>query len=194
MKHKLIAAIMTVTVALGGAMAVQSKQAFAQEAAQQLPTVVMAIVDIQKIMRESAASVSIRDQIDGVRSGYQADLDAKEERLRKTDEDLKRQRAILAPEAFEEKRKEFEEEVLGVQREVQGRNAVIEQAIGDATGKIREKLIPILAEIMEERGASVLLDKSQVLVSDKSLEVTTTSLTRLNKALPEVTVEMPEPE
>lgn len=194
MKHKLIAAIMTVTVALGGVMAVQSKQAFAQEAAQQLPTVVMAIVDIQKIMRESAASVSIRDQIDGVRSGYQADLDAKEERLRKTDEDLKRQRAILAPEAFEEKRKEFEEEVLGVQREVQGRNAVIEQAIGDATGKIREKLIPILAKIMEERGASVLLDKSQVLVSDKSLEVTTTSLTRLNKALPEVKVEMPEPE
>lgn len=194
MKHKLVAAIMTATMALGGVMVIQSKHAAAQDSVPQLPMVVMAIVDIQKIMRESAASVSIRDQIDGVRSSYQADLDAKEERLRKTDEELKRQRAILAPEAFEEKRKAFEEEVLGVQKEVQGRNAIIEQAIGDATGKIREKLIPILAEIMEERGASVLVDKSQVLVSDKGLEVTTSSLTRLNKALPEVTVEMPEPE
>jgi hypothetical protein len=47
---------------------------------------------------------------------------------------------------------------------------------------------------MEERGATVLLDKSQVLVSDKILEVTTTALNRLNKSLPEVIVEIPEPE
>ncbi len=173
---------------------VTPRVALAQDAIQQLPTVVMAVVDIQKIMRESAASVSIRDQIDQVRVGYQSELDAKEERLRGTDEELKRQRAILAPEAFEEKRKEFEEQVLEVQRDVQGRNAVIEQAIGNATLKIREKLIPILAKIMEQRGASILMDKSQVLVSDKTLEVTTTALNRLNKALPEVTVEIPEPE
>lgn len=194
MKHRSIAVIVAATVALGGVVFVQPKHALAQNAGQQLPTVVMAIVDVQRIMRVSAASVSIRDQIDQVRSGFQADLDAKEERLRKTDEDLKRQRAILAPEAFEEKRKAFEEEVLGVQREVQGRNSVIERAIGDATAQIREKLIPILAAIMEERGASVLLDKSQVLVSDKNLEVTTAALNRLNKSLPEVTVEIPEPE
>lgn len=194
MKHRSIAVIVAATVALGGVVFVQPKHALAQNAGQQLPTVVMAIVDVQRIMRVSAASVSIRDQIDQVRSGFQADLDAKEERLRKTDEDLKRQRAILAPAAFEEKRKAFEEEVLGVQREVQGRNSVIERAIGDATAQIREKLIPILAAIMEERGASVLLDKSQVLVSDKNLEVTTAALNRLNKSLPEVTVEIPEPE
>jgi Skp family chaperone for outer membrane proteins len=173
---------------------VTPRGALAQDASQQLPTVVMAVVDIQKIMRESAASVSIRDQIDQIRAGYQSELDAKEERLRGTDEELKRQRAILAPEAFEEKRKEFEEQVLEVQRDVQGRNAVIEQAVGNATSKIREKLIPILAKIMEQRGASILMDKSQVLVSDKTLEVTTTALNRLNKALPEVTVEIPEPE
>lgn len=194
MKNRLIAAVVAVMVALGGVVVTPSKHALAQNAGKQLPVVIMAIVDIQKIMRESAASVSIRDQIDQVRSGFQSDLDAKEERLRQTDEELKRQRAILAPEAFEEKRAAFEEEVLGVQREVQGRNSVIEQAIGGATAKIREKLIPILAKIMEERGATVLMDKSQVLVSDKDLEVTTTALNRLNKSLPEVTVEIPDPE
>lgn len=186
--------IAALAAGLYGGAGAMPKVALAQDAGQQLPSVVMAVVDIQKIMRESAASVSIRDQIDQVRAGYQAELDSKEERLRATDEELKRQRAILAPEAFEEKRKEFEEEVLGVQREVQGRNAVIERAIGDATSKIREKLIPILAEIMEQRGASILMDKSQVLVSDKSLEVTTAALNRLNKALPEVTVEIVDPE
>jgi outer membrane protein len=193
MKNRLYGALLSVVIAILGMTAVLSKSALAQDGAQ-LPTVVMAIVDIQKIMRESAASVSIRDQIDQVRSEYQSELDAKEERLRATDEDLQRQRAILAPEAFEEKRKAFEEEVLGVQRDVQGRNAAIEQTIGDATSKIREKLIPILADIMEDRGASVLVDKGQVLVSDKSLEVTITALSRLNKVLPEVIVEIPEAE
>jgi len=166
----------------------------AQDGAAPLPTVVMAVVDIQKIMRESAASVSIRDQIDQVRAGYQSELDAKEEELREKDEELKRQRAILAPEAFEEERRVFEEQVLEVQRNVQERNTVIERSINDATGKIREKLVPILAEIMEQRGASILMDKSQVLVSDKTLEVTTTALNRLNKSLPEVSVELPDPE
>ena len=112
MKNRLYGALLSVVIAILGMTAVLSKSALAQDGAQ-LPTVVMAIVDIQKIMRESAASVSIRDQIDQVRSEYQSELDAKEERLRATDEDLQRQRAILAPEAFEEKRKAFEEEVLG---------------------------------------------------------------------------------
>jgi len=193
MKNKIVAAILSVVITFCGFTAIHSTRALAQEGSQ-LPNVVMALVDIQKIMRESAASVSIRAQIDEVRASFQGELDAKEERLRGTDEELKRQRAILAPEAFEEKRRAFEEEVLGVQRDVQAQNASIEQAVGGATGKIREKLIPILAQIMEERGATVLLDKSQVLVSDKILEVTTTALNRLNKSLPEVIVEIPEPE
>jgi outer membrane protein len=193
MKNKIFAAALGVVIVFSGITSFRSSNALAQQS-NQLPNVTMAIVDIQKIMRESSASVSIRAQIDEVRTKFQSELDAKEESLRQTDEELKRQRAILAPEAFEEKRKSFEEEVLGVQRDVQGQNARIEQAIGIATGRIREKVIPILAQIMEERGATVLVDKSQVLVSDKALEVTTTALDRLNKALPDVVVEVAKAE
>jgi Skp family chaperone for outer membrane proteins len=193
MKNKIATTVLIVVTAFCAFTAFHSSRVLAQNS-DQLPNVVMAIVDIQKIMRESTASVSIRAQIDKVRSSFQTKLDADEERLRSTDEELKRQRAILAPKAFEEKRKAFEEEVLAVQRDVQAQNAMIEQAIGNATGEIRKKVIPILAQIMEERGATVLLDKSQILVSDKSLEVTTTALNRLNKTLPDVVVELPEAE
>lgn len=193
MKNQLVTSILIFVVVFCGFTAFPSSRAQAQ-ASNQLPTVVMAIVDIQKIMRVSAASQSIRIQIDTIRTGFQAKLDAKEERLRGEDEELKRQRAILAPDAFEERRKAFEDEVMGVQREIQAQNAIIEKAIEKATRQIRDSVLPILEQIMQERGATVFMDSSQVLFAAETLEVTATALERLNKLLPSVVVEISEPE
>ena len=104
---------------------------------------------------------------------------------------MKRQRSILAPEVFEERRKAFEEQVLSVQRNVQEKNQQLEMALGKSTGEIRNALIPILRALLEERNATLLLDKSQILVSQKGLELTTEALLRLNEALPLVKMEMP---
>ncbi len=181
--------LVTAGIALAVLVNTQTRPAVAQD--DPLPKATIAIVDIQHIMRESAAAAHIRSQIDAVRSRFQSELDKQETALRDGEEELKRQRSILAPEVFEERRKAFEEQVLSVQRNVQEKNQQLEMALGKSTGEIRNALIPILRALLEERNATLLLDKSQILVSQKGLELTTEALLRLNEALPLVKMEMP---
>lgn len=157
-----------------------------------VPAAKIAIVDIQRIMRDSAAAAHVRSQVDVLRTKYQAELDKQEKTLRDAEEELKRQRSILAPEAFEERRKEFEEQVGDIQRSIQTKNRELETAIAKATTEIRQALLPILGALLEEKGATILMDKNQVLVSQKGLEFTTEALGRLNDELPKITVHFPK--
>ena len=157
-----------------------------------VPAAKIAFVDIQRIMRDSAASAHLRSQVDIYRSNSQAELDKQEKALRDAEEELKRQRSILAPEAFEERRKEFAEQVGEIQRSVQTKNRNLETAISKATAEIRQALLPILATLREEKGATILLDRSTIVNSEKGLEFTAEALVRLNDELPKITVDLPK--
>ncbi len=159
--------------------------------AEDVPVARIAFVDIQRIMRDSAAAAHVRSQVDIYRTNSQAELDTQEKALRDAEEELKRQRSILAPEAFEERRKEFAEKVGEIQRSVQTKNRNLETAISKATGEIRQALLPILAALRKETGATILLDRSTIVDSDRGLEFTAQALVRLNDELPKITVDLP---
>jgi Skp family chaperone for outer membrane proteins len=109
----LILAIVTITLGSmlgGGAHVVR---------AQQLPPTVAAVIDYQRILREAAAARSIREQIESRRKAYQGEISKEEQRLHEADKEFAKQRSLLTPEAFAEKRQAFEEDVSEVQRLVQ---------------------------------------------------------------------------
>ena len=73
-----------------------------------------AVIDVQRILREAKASKSVAPQMEKLRKSYQGAVRKREAELRKTSEDLQRQRAILAPEAFAKKRREYETQARAV--------------------------------------------------------------------------------
>ena len=90
-------------------------------ASQKLPTTVAAVIDYQRILRDAAAARSIRDQIEARRKTYQEEISKEEQRLHAADKEFAKQRSVLSPEAFAEKRREFERGLLMVSPKMRAR-------------------------------------------------------------------------
>ncbi|MCZ6887500.1 MAG: OmpH family outer membrane protein [Gammaproteobacteria bacterium] len=156
--------------------------------AQEIPTAQVAVLDYQKILRDSSSAVDIKAQVERQRQIYQDQITKQEQELRDADQELARQRTILAPEAFAQKRREFEERVAEVQREVQSRKRELDQAYDYGIQQVQQALVGIITELAEERGFNLILSRQQIVYADKSLNISEEVLVRLNERLPKVTV------
>ena len=163
----------------------------APAAAQKAAPVTAALVDSQKIFRGAMAFRSARDQLDKVRSGYQAEVAKEEEKLRAEEQELTRQRAVLAPEAFDAKQREFQRRVTEMQRQVQERSRQLEQSFNNARGEIGKVLVAIVTEMANERNFTLVLDRGQVVYGSDKLDITDEVLKRLDQRLPSVKVNVP---
>jgi outer membrane protein len=154
--------------------------------AQKLPTTVAAVIDYQRILRDAAAARSIREQIETRRKAYQEEISREEQRLHAADKEFAKQRSLLSPEAFAEKRREFEQDVAEVQRMVQERRRELARMSAAALNEVKEALIEIVTSIAEERGFNLVLPSSEVLFFSRSLDLTQEVLAKLDARLPQV--------
>jgi len=161
--------------------------------AQQLPPTVAAVIDYQKILREAAAARSIREQIERRRKAYQEEISKEEQRLHEADKAFAKQRSVLTPEAFAEKRREFEQEVAEVQRLVQERRRALDEASAEALNEVKKALIEVVTSIADERGFNLVLPSSEVLFFSRRIDVTEEVLGKLDARLPDVRVSQATP-
>lgn len=150
------------------------------------------VVDFQSVVRNSDAAQEVQRQIDVLRQSYQQQFGALEEELRALEAELAEESNAMAPDEFAERRRMFERRVTDAQREAQARRAELDQALDQAMDRIRNQLVEVVAEIADEQGANVVLNRSQVVLFDQSLEFSEEALARLNEVLPAVEIEAPE--
>ena len=162
-----------------------------QSSAQQLSAAVIAVVDVQFILQKATAATSVRDQVNKIRTEYQEQVNQQDQELRKQEQELKRQQSILAPQAFNEKRQEFQTRVAGVQRQVQERLRKLDQMRAQGLKGIERALRPIIIDLSKERGFNVVLASTQLVFASKALDITQTVLERLNQTLPTVNLTPP---
>ena len=158
------------------------------EPAERLPTAVVAVVDMQRINKQSMAAQAIRKQVKDHRAAFQAKINKLDEALRREEQELKRQQAILAPGIFAQKRQQFQGKVGEVQRQVQDRVRELDRVLAEATRQIQRALYPIFVELSTERGFDIVLNTTQHVFSRRSLNITDDVLTRLDERLPRVQV------
>jgi Skp family chaperone for outer membrane proteins len=155
-------------------------------AAQKLPPAVAAVIDYQRILRDAAAARSIRNQIEARRKAYQEEISKEEQRLHEIDKEFAKQRSVLSPEDFAEKRREFEQDVAEVQRKVQERRRELDRLSAAALNEVKQALIAIVTSIAEERGFNLVLPSSEVLFFARTLDLTEEVLAKLDARLPQV--------
>ena len=155
-------------------------------AAQESKAPVLAIIDVQKIMRESLAVKSLSKKIEAQRGKYRDELREKEKKIRNADQELARQRSVLSAEAYAKKRKELEERVATVQREVQERKKELDKFFTTGMGQVQNELFEVAKKIAEERGLDVILFRRTALVVKAEFDISNEALKRLNERLPDV--------
>jgi len=160
--------------------------------AQELPLPRIGIVDVQKVLRDSKAAQSVRPEFDRMRKAFQKQVSEQEQRLRQAEQELTRQRAILAPEAFTQKRRAFSEEARNAQNSVQARRRQLDKAFDDTKNEILKNLVIVAREVAESRKLNMLLEKRFVFLSAATMDVTDEVISRLDKRLPKIAVKLPD--
>lgn len=158
--------------------------------AQEIPVPKIGVVDVQKVLRDSKAAKSIRPEFDKMRKAFQKQVSEQEQRLRQAEQELTRQRAILAPEAFSQKRRAFSEEARRAQTSVQERRRQLDRAFNDTKNEILKNLVVVAQQVAEAKKLNMLLEKRFVFLSAKTMDVTKEVISRLDKRLPKLTVKL----
>lgn len=153
-----------------------------------LPAATAAVIDYQRVMREASAAESIRVQIEARRLRYQSEIAEEEQRLVEADRELASQRSILSTEAFNERRRTFEEDVAEVQRMLQTRRQQLDDVAAMAMSEVREAVIQVVGELAEQRGFNLVLPSANVLLFSPQIDITDEVLDALDASLPDVRV------
>lgn len=155
-----------------------------------LPNPVIAIIDVQRILEESMAAKNVQKQLETQRAKFQTQIEGEENGLRQAEQDLSKSRDQLAADVYADREQQLRQRFLAVERHVQARRKVLDQAFTDSMNAVRASLLEIVDTVAHERGANLVLVKQQALWVDKPLDVTDEVLGRLNAKLPQVMIKM----
>ena len=172
----------------GTAMAAEAKA----PAAKLTPSIddpVIAVLDVQQVLRRAAAAKGIRLAMEARRKAFEAEIAAERQQIRDEELQLRKQSTILSPEASNEKRRLLEIRMSDFRRKVEQRRGILNRAFTSATRILRKEMATVLAELMKERKITLTLARKAVLVFDQRLSVTEDVLKRLDKRLPTVKVD-----
>lgn len=163
--------------------------------AQAIPAAVIAVVDLEKVQSSctacQAAATALRSQVTALQSrestlatplqaegkSIQAAVDA----LNGKEPDAALQARIKA---FQTKQQSGAAELQRQQQQIQRNQAYITQ-------QIQAKLGPIYQQVMQKRGANVMIEQGSTLANGTTLDVTNDVLTALNAQLPSVQANAP---
>ncbi|NKB57044.1 MAG: hypothetical protein GKS00_11990 [Alphaproteobacteria bacterium] len=160
-----------------------------------LPKPVVAVIDFKRAVEESSAGRSIFRQINERHERIQKEIVKNTAELEKTNQELERQRALLAPDVFKQKYREFQYKVQQYRTSVQTEQRRLDTMLGQGILKVEAKLTEILRNIAHDLGANIVIDagpgRGSILFSDSKLLVTDEAKARLDKVLPDVKVQEP---
>lgn len=169
-----------------------TKTGLAQDAATSSAdeSIVIIVVDFQSVVRRSLAAASIQEQVGAVQQNYQVQYQDLEERLRAMESELADLRGTLSEEEFVERRQEFEREVTERQREAQFQRTRLDEALNQSMALVRSTALEVIAEFADEAGAGLVLNKADIILSNRDLDRTSDVLDELNRRLPTVDVDV----
>jgi len=150
---------------------------------------VIAVLDVQLVMRRAAAAKGISTAMEARRKAFEEEIATEREALKAEEQKLRKQGAILSPEAMNERRRVLENKISDLRRKAEQRRGILNRAFTGATRKLRSEMAKVLAEVMSERKITLTLARKAVLVFDQRLSVTEEVLKRLDKNMPNVAVD-----
>jgi len=156
------------------------------------PTV--AIVDMQRILVESAAGKSIQSQLESERRKIRDQITRMDDELKNAQNQFLRQRSVMSPESANEQQQGLQRKQADAQRVVQGLQEAFQRGEGDAVNVVGDNMRDIVQQIAAERRIGMVVNKQAVIaMADKNMDITDDVIQRLNTKLPTVTVTVPAP-
>jgi outer membrane protein len=176
----------------GAALAASAIAIPAAAPAQRLSPAIVAVVDIARVSTECtacrAAAAQLQTQVQQLQTRaqqLQAPLQTEGQSLQTALRALNGKQPDAALQAritaFQTKENSANQELTAAQQRLQSIQANVNR-------QISERLRPILNTVLQQRGATVILDKGMTLASAANVDVTNDVLAQINQQLPSVSV------
>ncbi len=160
------------------------------------PTLVMAdypntsigVIDLNKILTDADAAKAAASQIEAIAIEIETEIKLSDEEIIEEQNLLIESQSIMAPEAFAAKRDEYESKVQKYNNERQSKLMRIDELIAVSRNDVLSSMKPILEEISNEKGITIILEKTSIMLSAEKMDITDEVLKKLNKLLPTIEV------
>ena len=152
------------------------------------PDTNIGVIDLNYILSESDAAKDAAKQIEDIAKQIEEEIKNTDQSLIDEQNELIESQQIMAPAAFDEKRKEYENKVQNYNVTRQEKLMSIDRIVSESRNEVLNALKPILEEISNEMGITVLLEKNSVLLNAENMDITEEALKILNKKLPSIEV------
>jgi Skp family chaperone for outer membrane proteins len=153
--------------------------------AQELKSV--AVVDLKVILQSSKAGASIKQQMNKKQDEYKKDLESQQKKLSDAKDALARDRSVLSPDAYAEKRKAFENDLGKLQTNMRGKKNSLDKAFSTAMETLQTQTMTVVSDIAKEKNYTLVLPRSSVLVmTDSNMDITQDVLSALDEKLTKV--------
>jgi outer membrane protein len=184
-RRRIAGAFLLIAAAAAPAMTARAQQAA-------LPPPVILIVDMGQILQEAKAAKQVQAALNQRYSAYSKEVAQQEDALQKGSAELERQRTVMAPDAYNMRARELQQRYDALGKSVQAKRQALQQSLNDAMGKVKVAALEVVADIVKERKANLVLEKGAVVYEPEGMDVTADAIQRLDKKLPSVAVNLPK--
>ena len=145
-------------------------------------------LNVDKIMQQSIAGKSIKKQLENLYNKNLEKFKKNDEILKNKEKKLIAQKNILSQEDFQKELTSLRKEIINFQKEqVKARDNINKLRIG-ATNKLISKLSPILQEYAKNNSVSLILQKKNIVMGKKEIEITDEILELTNKEIKNIKI------
>ncbi|MCV2892151.1 OmpH family outer membrane protein [Lentibacter sp. XHP0401] len=141
------------------------------------------IVDPNRLFSETLFGQHISEQLEAEAEELAANNRRIEEELRTEERDLTEQRPTMSPEDFRDTAEAFDQKVQAIRRERLDRARELEEKRASAEARFLATAQSALVELMNERGANILLDMRSVILRDNAIDITNDAVRKIDEAI-----------
>jgi Skp family chaperone for outer membrane proteins len=152
---------------------------------------VVAIIDSRRLFGESLVSKDIREQLMSLNNGLVTKENATKDGLLKEKDDLDKQKTVIAQEAYEAKYNVLKQKADKLNRDSEIHRQQMNVAQAKANEALQRVLQPIIGRVAEQKGATIVFEKSQLVWQREGLDITTEVIETLDKQMPTLKVVLP---
>lgn len=150
----------------------------------------LGVVNVKELLEKSSAIESLKKQSQTASDKIQKDIQDKDKKLAAEGKEIEKQRTVLDKAAYEKKAVEFQGKVEELKKDFQERMAKLKDAHMKAMGEVQKKILDISKELAEEKKLDVIAQMDMLPYADPKLNVTEDLAKRLNKAMPDVSLDL----
>lgn len=152
------------------------------------PATSVGVIDLNYILSESKAAKDAAKQIETIAIKIEEEIVLSDQEIINEQNKLIESQSIMAPEAYEEKRIEYEKKVQNYNISRQEKLVSIDRLVAESRNTVLNALKPILEEISNEKEITILLEKNSVLLNADNMDITSEALKKLDKDLPSIEI------